>query len=124
MATTTGSTSSTNNTPLGPAPRGRSALSRAWISIALVPVFFFLSFLVQTGIYVLTGHDPSTGDVPPLWANLAAGLPGLAILLVPCVAGVVYGLRAARAGVRSGLVPAVLAALLGVGALVLTVVNL
>ena len=92
MATTTGSTSSTNNTSVGQGPRSSSPLGRAWISIPLVPVFFFLSFLAQTVIYVLTGHDPSTGDVPPLWADLAAGLPGLAILLVPCVTGVVYGL--------------------------------
>lgn len=69
-------------------------MGRAWISVALVPVFLFLSFLVQTGIYALTGHDPGTGDVPPLWASLAAGLPGLAILLVPCIAGVVHGRRA------------------------------
>jgi hypothetical protein len=124
MATTTGSTSSTDNVPSGHGPRRATPLGRAWISIALVPVFFFLSFLVQTGIYALTGHDPSTGDVPPLWANLAAGLPGLAILLVPCVAGVVYGWRAVRSGVRAGMVPAVLAALVGVGAVVLTVANL
>ena len=124
MATTTNSTSSTNHAPEGQGPWTRTALGRAWASVALIPVFFFLSFAVQTVIYALTGHDPSTGDVPPLWANLAAGLPGLAILLVPCVAGVVYGWRAARAGVRAGLVPAVLSALLGVGAVVLTVVNL
>lgn len=124
MATATGSTSTTNNAPTGHGPRTSSPLGRAWISTALVPVFFFLSFLAQTGIYVLTGHDPSTGDLPPLWANLAAGIPGLAILLVPCIAGVVYGWRAVRAGVRAGLVPAALAALLGVGAVVLTVANL
>ena len=124
MATTTGSTRSTDNAPTGEGLRSATPLGRAWISIALVPVFFFLSFLVQTGIYALTGHDPSTGDVPPLWADLAAGLPGLAILLVPCVAGVVCGWRAVRSGVRAGLVPAVLAALLGVGAVVLTVANL
>ncbi|WP_345205123.1 hypothetical protein [Fodinibacter luteus] len=86
-------------------------------------MFFVVSFVAQTVIYALTGYDPSSGTVP-LWANLAAGLPGLAIVLVPCVAGVVYGWRAVRAGVRAGLVPAVLAALLGVGAVVLTAANL
>lgn len=122
MVTTSDSTSSTNHAPVG-RPRTRTPLSRAWLSIVLVPVFFALSFVAQTVIYALTGYDPSTGTVP-LWANLAAGLPGLAILLVPCVAGVVYGWRAARAGVRAGLVPAVLAVLLGVGAVVLTVANI
>lgn len=124
MATTTDSTSSTNNAQGGQGPWTRTALGRAWTSIVLVPVFFFLSFAATTGIYALTGHDPSTGDVPPLWANLAAGLPGLAILLVPCVAGVVYGWRAVRSGVRAGLVPAVLATLMGAGAVVLTVASL
>ena len=122
MVTTSHSTSSTNHAPVG-RPRTRTPLSKAWLSIVLVPVFFALSFVAQTVIYALTGYDPSTGTVP-LWANLAAGLPGLAILLVPCVAGVVYGWRATRAGVRAGLVPAVLAALLGVGAVALTVANI
>lgn len=124
MATTQGSTNPTESAPTGQGPRRATPLRRAWTSVALVPVFFFASFAVTSVIYALTGHDPSTGDVPPLWADLAAGLPGLAILLVPCVAGVVYGLRAVRAGVRAGLVPAALAALAGVGAVVLTVANL
>lgn len=117
------STSSSNHAPVGPGPRTQTPLVRAWVSVALVPVFFFLSFAAQEGIYALTGYDPSTGTAP-LWANLAAGLPGLAIVLIPCIAGVVYGGRAVRTGVRAGLVPAVLAALLGVAAVVLTVVNL
>ncbi len=125
MATTTSSTSSTGSAPVDQGPPTRKALGRAWTSIALIPIFFMVSFAAQTGIYVLIGHDPSTGEVPPLWATLAAGIPGLGILLVPCIAGVVYGRRAAvREGVRAGLVPAVLAALVGVGAVVLTVVNL
>ena len=121
MAST--STSPSNHAPVGPGPRTQTPLVRAWVSVALVPVFFFLSFAAQEGIYALTGYDPSTGSAP-LWANLAAGLPGLAIVLIPCIAGVVYGRRATRTGVRAGLVPAVLAALLGVAAVVLTVVNL
>jgi uncharacterized membrane protein YidH (DUF202 family) len=123
MVTTSDSTSSTHHTPAGPEPRNRTPLAWAWTSVALIPVFFVLSFVAQTLIYAAAGYDPSTGAVP-LWANLAAGLPGLAIVLAPCIAGVVYGWRAARAGVRAGLVPAVLSALLGVGAVVLTVANL
>ena len=96
----------------------------AWVCVVLVPVFFFFSFIAAQGIYVLIGHDPSTGDVPPLWANLAAGIPGLAIVLLPCVAGVVFGRRATRAGHRAGLVPLVLAVLLGIGMTVLVIVNL
>ncbi|OJV80220.1 MAG: hypothetical protein BGO37_02210 [Cellulomonas sp. 73-92] len=96
----------------------------SWACVVLVPVFFFFSFIAAQGIYVLVGHDPSTGDVTPLWANLAAGIPGLAIALLPCIAGVVFARRALRAGHRSGIVPLALAALLGVGMTVLVIVNL
>jgi hypothetical protein len=122
MVTASDSAIPAHHAPVSPEPRNRTPLARAWISVALIPVFFILSFLAQTVIYALAGHDPGSGTVP-LWADLAAGLPGLAIVLTPCLAGVVHGWRAARAGVRAGLVPAVVAALLGVGAVVLTVVN-
>lgn len=97
-----------------------SALTRAWVSIVLVPVFFFLAFAAAQGIYVLTGYDPSAGANPPLWADLAAGLPALAILLVPCVAGVVYGVRAHS---RAGSLAAFVAGVLGLGAVVLVAFN-
>ncbi len=121
MASTTHTTSSSSNAADEQGPRTRSPLARAWISIALVPAFFVVAFAAAQVIYAQTGYDPSAGANPPLWADLAAGLPALAILLVPCVAGVFYGVRAIRAGVRAGLVPAVLAALLGVGAGLLVV---
>ena len=54
------------------------------------------AFAAAQGVYAVTGHDPSTGASPPLWADLAAGIPSLAILLTPCVAGVVHGRRAMR----------------------------
>lgn len=110
--------------PATPAPSpAPTPLARAWISVAVIPVFFFAAFAVAQGIYALTGHDPSTGATPPLWADLAAGIPALAVVLIPCVAAVVYGLRAARAHVRAGLVPAVVAALAAVGAVLLVVLQ-
>ncbi|WP_155893007.1 hypothetical protein [Intrasporangium chromatireducens] len=121
MTDTTGRASS-NHPPVGRRSQAHTPLVRAWIGVALVPVFFFLSFAVQTGIYALTGHDPSAGSVP-LAAYLTAALPGLAIVLAPCVAAVVLGRRAVRSGVPAGLLPQVVAALLAVGAVVLTVVN-
>lgn len=127
MATTTDRGPSTSPTggdaPVGPEPRTRRSLSRAWVSIALVPAFFAVSFVVQTGIYAWTGYDPSAGDVP-LSASLAAAVPGLAIVLVPCVAAVFYGLRASREGDRTGGIPAGFGALLAIGATVLTLLNL
>ena len=109
--------------PVGPEHRTRTSLSRAWVSIALVPAFFALSFVVQTGIYAWTGYNPSAGDVP-LSASLAAAVPGLAILLVPCVAALVHGVRASRGGDRTGAIPAAFGALLAIGATVLTLLNL
>ncbi len=96
----------------------------SWVCLVLVPLFFFFSFIAAQGLYVLVGHDPSTGDVPPLWANLVAGIPALAIALTPCVAGVVFGRRAIRAGHRAAFVPLVLAVLLGLGMTLLVVLNL
>jgi hypothetical protein len=120
MANTTHTPQSSDNGSATQGPRSQTPLTRAWISLALIPVFFFVSFAAAQGIYALTGYDPSTGVTPPLWADLVAGLPALAILLIPCGASVVYGLRAARAGVRAGIVPAVLGVLLGIGAALLT----
>lgn len=123
MVNTTDTTGSSSDASIGQGSRTQTPLARAWISIALVPVFYIAAFLAAGGIYVLTGYDPSAGAVPPPWAHLAAAVPSLAILLIPCIAGVVYGRRAARAGVRAGLVPAAIAALLGVGAVLLVVLN-
>ena len=123
MVKTTDTTDSSSDASIGQGARTQTPLARAWISIALVPVFFLAALAASQGIYGLTGYDPSAGATPPLWADLAAGLPSLAILLIPCTAGVIYGRRAARAGVRAGLVPAAIAALLGVGAVLLVVLN-
>jgi len=123
MVNTTNTTDSSNDASMGEGALTQTPLARAWISIFLVPVFFIAAFVASQGIYALTGYDPSAGTTPPLWADLAAGLPGLAILLVPCIAGVVYGRRSVRAGVRAGLVPGTIAALLGIGAVLLVVLN-
>lgn len=103
--------------------RARASLIRAWVSIALVPVFFLVAFAAAAGVYALTGYDPSAGATPPFWADLAAGLVSSAILVGVCVLGVVHGLRAARHGRRAGLVPAGIAALLGIGSVLLVVLN-
>jgi hypothetical protein len=103
--------------------RARASLIRAWVSVALVPVFFLVAFAAAAGVYALTGYDPSAGATPPFWADLAAGLVSLAILLSVCAVGVVHGLRAARGGRSAGLVPAVIAALLGLGSVLLVVLN-
>lgn len=122
MSDSSGRTTSTDTS--GSGSRAATPLARAWTSVILVPAFFFVSFAAAEGIYALAGDDPSTGAAPPLWAELAAAFLYLAILLLPCVAGVAYGRRAVRSGVRAGWIPTVLAALLGVGAITQTVVTL
>ena len=121
MVNKTDTTSSSGGASIGQGVGRQSQLARAWIWIGLVPVFFFAAFAAAQGIYALTGYDPSAGATPPLWADLAAGLPFLAIVLIPCVRAFVYGRRAARAGVRAGLAPAAVAVLLGVGAVLLVI---
>lgn len=123
MVNTPNTADSSRDNATDQSARSPNLLARAWASVLLVPVFFFVAFAAAQGIYALTGYDPSTGATPPLWADLAAGLPSLAILLVPCIAGVFYGRRAAQAGIRAGLVPAAIAALLGLGAVLLVVLN-
>ncbi len=104
-------------------PRSQTPLGWAWISVALVPVFFAVAFALQYGIYALTGNEPGQGTAP-FSVDLAAGLAALVILLVPCLAGVFHGLRAMRSGARAAWVPTVLSGLLAVGATVLVVLNL
>ena len=83
MVDTSGPTTPSSTPSAGPGPRDRAPLTRAWISVALVPVFFFVAFAAAQGIYALTGYDPSAGATPPLWADLVAGIPALLILFLP-----------------------------------------
>lgn len=123
MVNASGPTTPSSSRSTGEGPRSSTPLARAWVSVALVPVFFLVAFAAAQGIYALTGYDPSAGATPPLWADVAAGLPALLILLLPCAAAVAYGLRAYREGARSGLVPVVLAALVAAGGVLLVVLQ-
>lgn len=123
MVNTSGPTTPSSTPAADGGPRDRTPLTRAWISVALVPVFFFVAFAAAQGIYALTGYDPSAGATPPLWADLAAGLPALLILFLPCAGAVVYGRRASREGARAGLVPALLGALVAVAGVLLVVLQ-
>lgn len=107
----------------GGGPRDQAPLTRAWISVALVPVFFFVAFAAAQGIYAMTGYDPSAGATPPLWADLVAGIPALLILFLPCAGAVVYGLRAWREGARAGFVPVVLGGLVAVAGILLVILQ-
>lgn len=105
------------------APRDGRSVTRAWVSLAVVPLFFILAMAVGYGIYALLGYQPENADAP-FWANVAAGVPALLLLVAPCAAAMFYGWRANRVGDRRALVPLVIAGLIAVWFTVLTVVGL
>lgn len=109
-------------TPRDAARDGRS-VTISWVSFAVLPLFLVLAMVVGEVLYALLGYQPENADAP-LWAELVASLPALAVMLVPSVAAGYYGLRAFRVGDRRAVVPAVLAGLVGLWFTVPTVVGL
>ena len=98
-------------------------LGRAWIAVALIPVFFILAFAVGQVLYSLMGYLPEDAGIP-LWVDLVATIPTMAVFLVPCAAAVLYGRRVSSVGDRRGLVPLCIGALAGLGLLILSVVTI
>ena len=96
---------------------------RALIAVALIPVFFILGFAVAQGLYSLMGYLPEEACIP-LWVDLVATIPTVAVWLVPCAAAVLYGRRVNSVGDRRGLVPLCIGALAGLGLLVLSIVTI
>lgn len=109
-----------SETPRDASRDGRS-VTRAWISLAVIPLFLILAMAVGEGLYALFGYEPSEA---PFWPNLAASIPALLVMLVPTVTAVFYGWRAHQVGDRRAIVPAVLALLIGLWFTVLTVIGL
>lgn len=97
-------------------------LRRAWVSVALVPVFFIIAFAVGEGIYAVMGYKPENADAP-VWAIVVASALVLLVVLIPGVAAVHFGRRAIKDGDRRGLLPAVIGAVAVAGWTVLTIVS-
>jgi hypothetical protein len=98
-------------------------LTRAWISLASIPVAFVLAFAVGEGLYALLGYAPEDAT-EPLWVALVAGLPAIALFLVPCAAAVWFGTRARAEGHRVALIPVVTGVVLGLWMVVINAVAL
>jgi len=98
-------------------------LGRTWIAVALIPVFFILAFAVGQVLYSLMGYLPEDAGIP-LWVDLVATIPTMAVFLVPCAAAVLYGRRVNSVGDRRGLVPLCIGALAGLGLLILSIVTI
>jgi hypothetical protein len=102
--------------------RSGSSVARAWISVALIPVFLLVSVLLTLLLYEWFGYKPENADAP-LWVDWVTAVTAIAVFLVPCVAAVLYGRRAKGAGDRRGLIPLGIGALAGLSLTVLTVVG-
>lgn len=116
----------TNRTPSTGAHRSpdtNTDLSRAWLAVASIPVVFFLAFALGEGLYALLGYQPEDAT-EPWWVAVVAGVPAIALFLVPCVAAVWLGNRARRQGRRAALAPMAIGAVLGTWMVVMNVVGL
>jgi len=102
-------------------PKPTSPLGRAWVAIALIPVFFVVAIAAGEGTISGLGY-PVGGDYP-WWVSLLSDLAAVAVVLVPCVAAVIFGAKAKRVGARRALIPIVIGALVGVAWLVLAIVS-
>ena len=113
-----------NSLGVGPTQESPADLgvARAWIAVALIPLFFLLAMAAGYLAYDLMGYKPENDDAPT-WVDLVCAVPSLAILWVPCTAAVVYGRRASRGGSRRAMIPAAIGALVGVGFTVLSLVT-
>ena len=104
-----------------PPPTG-GWLGRAWIAVALIPLSFLISFALSYVLYDLFGYKPENNNAP-LWVDLVAAVVAVAVFLVPCIAAIAFGRRAARCGDRRGLVPLGLGTVAGLALTVLTIVT-
>jgi hypothetical protein len=98
------------------------SLVRAWVSVALVPVFLLASVLLVSLLYEWFGYKPENADAP-LWVDVVIAVVAIVVFLLPCVTAVLYGGQANRAGDRWGLIPLGIGVLAGLSLTVLTVVS-
>lgn len=105
-------------------PTGQQApwLTRAWVGVVLVPVFFFIAFAVGEGLSSMLGYEAGTTDAP-VWVVVLVSLVVVAIIAVPCAIAIHYGQKAVRAGDLRGRIPLVVGWVVGLGAIVLTLVS-
>lgn len=98
-------------------------VGRAWVAVALIPVFFLLSFVLGYVLYDLFGYKAEDDDAP-FWVDLVCTVAILVVSLAPCGAAVRFGRGAMGNGDRRGLLPMGIGALVGLGLTILSLVNL
>jgi hypothetical protein len=87
----------------------------------LIPVFAMLSF--ATGVAALSALGYTSGGDEPLWVDLVVALVANTVLLVPCVAAVLFGQRARHMRVRGAALPIIIGVVVGAAGVALTVVT-
>jgi hypothetical protein len=97
----------------------RHPLRRAWISVALMPVAFFLGAILSETLYRLVGYEPMA--TVPLWFDIVGWLPVIAVVSGPCAGAIAYGSQATQPGDRRGRVPMVIGWVVAVGVLIMAV---
>ncbi len=105
--------------------REQSRWSRwAWVAVALTPVGVLLALVVSFVVAGLLDVDLFESSSLTFGENTLAYGPASLVSLIAPVAGLVFGIRAAREGSRSGLVAAVVAGLALVAVIAMSVSNL
>lgn len=90
-------------------------LRLAWVFVALTPLAFVGAMFLGEGLLSAAGYD--VDDTVPFSVVLKASGPALLLLVAPTVGAIWYGLRARREGEPKGFVPAVVGAVVAVGAI-------
>lgn len=86
----------------------------AWVFVALTPFAFAGAMFLGEGLLSAAGYD--VDDTVPFSVVLKAAGPALLLMVAPTVGAIWYGLRARREGEPKGFVPAVVGAVVAVGA--------
>lgn len=103
--------------------RRRGYLAAAWLSLILVPVFFFLGFAAAHLPYLIWPFEEGSGEEPLWFGGITTGI-FLIVLAIPLVFAVLFGVRAVRAGTAWGWLPAIVAACAGVLVLAVNLIGL
>lgn len=88
---------------------GSTSTRRAWWSIAGFAPSFVLAFLIGEGLIAALGYPSGGATQAPWWAVVVAGVPALAVFVLPAVVAVRLGRRALAQGDPNGWPPVIVA---------------
>lgn len=86
---------------------------RAWVFVALIPVFALVAFFAAAGAYTLMGYQVGVDDAP-VWVDRVTGAAAFVTLGIPCALAVRYGNQARRGADRRGITPLSVGLVVGV----------